>query len=155
MARDRPSPYGEVTFFPRSAGACPPRASNYACMNDGEGQALALRGKAGVIFIAARRPSDATHASERVSPAMAQEPFFIVARGPVPRDGSRTVFSSQRGGLSPAIAVVTMCVSPSVVCDRLITNRSGSGDPDLQGLTRERWRGTGPRPTVTHAVFFP
>ncbi len=37
----------------------------------------------------------------------------------------------------------------SVVCDRLITNRSGSGDLDLQGLTRERSRGTGPRPTVT------
>ena len=42
--------------------------------------------------------------------------FFIVARGPVPRDLHRhDVFF------------------PSVVCDRLITNRSGSGDPDLQG----------------------
>ena len=26
MARDRPSPYGDVPFFPRSAGACPPRS---------------------------------------------------------------------------------------------------------------------------------
>ena len=41
-----------------------------------------------------------------------------------------------------------MCVSPSVVCDRLITNRSGSGDPDLQRLAIVAWRGTGPRPTV-------
>ena len=49
-----------------------------------------------------------------------------------------------------------MCVSPSVVCDRLITNRLGSGDPDLQGLARERWRGTGPRPTVKGGErFFP
>ena len=36
----------------------------------------------------------------------------------------------------------------SVVCDRLITNRSGSGDPDLQSLARARTRGTGPRATV-------
>ena len=35
-----------------------------------------------------------------------------------------------------------MCVSPSVVCDRLITNGSGSGDPALQGLARERWLGS-------------
>ena len=61
-----------------------------------------------------------------------------------PRDGSRTVFfivarlpsevsirASER--VSPASSIVTMCVSLSVVCDRLITNRSGSGDPDLQG----------------------
>ena len=27
--------------------------------------------------------------------------------------------------------------------------RVRSGDPALQGLARERWRGTGPRPTVT------
>ena len=33
-----------------------------------------------------RGPSDATRASERVSPAMVQEPSFLVARGPVPRD---------------------------------------------------------------------
>ena len=41
MARDRPSPYGEVPFFSRSAGACPPRTLEYA--RHGEGQALALR----------------------------------------------------------------------------------------------------------------
>ena len=41
-----------------------------------------------------------------------------------------------------------MCFSFSVVCDRLITNESKSDDLDLQGLARERWRGTGPRPTV-------
>ena len=53
--------------------------------------------------------------------------------------------------------------SLSVVCDRLITNGSRSGDLDLQrrgGLTpkrcvgvQRRWRGTGPRPTVTRTVF--
>ena len=47
-----------------------------------------------------------------------------------------------------------MCVSTSVVCDRLITNRSGSGDPDLQGLACERWRGTGPRATGARRRFF-
>ena len=55
--------------------------------------------------------------------------------------------------------------SPSVVCDRLITNGSGSGDPALQGLARERWRGEparharvepceGPSPTMKGAAFF-
>ena len=50
--------------------------------------------------------------------------FLIVARGPVPRDLHRH----------------DVCF-PSVVCDRLkvwhvcqpFTNRSGSGDPELQG----------------------
>ena len=46
-----------------------------------------------------------------------------------------------------------MCF-PSVVCDRLITNGSGSGDPDLQSLASEQWRGTGPRPTVKESVFY-
>ena len=63
-------------------------------------------------FPVARGPSDATRASERVSPAMAQEPFFIVARGPVPRDRPH--------------APVT------VVRDRLIPNRSKSVDLALQ-----------------------
>ena len=67
----------------------------------------------------------------------------------------------QREGLSPASSIVTMYVSPSVVCARLITNSSGSlgkharasDDPDLQGLARERWRGTGPRPTVKRRLL--
>ena len=74
--------------------------------------------------------------------------FFIVARGPVPRELHRhDVYS------------------PSVVCNRLITNGSGSGDPALQGLARERWRGEparharvepceGPSPTMKGAAFF-
>ena len=41
----------------------------------------------------------------------------------------------------------------SVVCARLITNRSRSGDLDLQGLASERWRGTGPRPTMKCRFF--
>ena len=73
--------------------------------------------------------------------------FFIVARGP-----SDAIRASER--VSPAISIVMMCVSPSVVCDRLITNGSGSGDPDLQGLARERWRGTGPRPTMKGGRFY-
>ncbi len=54
----------------------------------------------------------------------------------------------------PRDLIVTMCVSASVVCDRLITNRSGSGDPDLQSLAHARWRGTGPRPTVKGWCFY-
>ena len=46
----------------RSAGACPPRALDCADASTGEGQALALRCGGGV--------------------------FFIVARGPVPRDAN-------------------------------------------------------------------
>ena len=68
MARDRPSPYGERELFSaRSAGACPPRA--LGCARHGEAQALALRGKEGVIFFRSAGPSDATRASEWVSPA--------------------------------------------------------------------------------------
>ena len=45
--------------------------------------------------------------------------------------------------------------SPSVVCNRLITNGSRSGDLDLQGLARERWRGTGfPTALREGAAFF-
>ncbi len=67
--------------------------------------------------------------------------FFIVARGPVPRDRwiARTIRPT------------------SVVWERLLPIGSGSGDPALQrrgSLVHERWRGTGPRPTVTHAVFY-
>ena len=58
-----------------------------------------------------------------------------------------------RGGLSPASTIVPMCVSAAVVCDRPITNRSRSGDPDLQGLARERWRGPVPRPTVKRRLL--
>ena len=63
-------------------------------------------------------------------PEEKEETFFTVARGPVPRDLHRP----------------DVCF-PTVVCDRLITNRSGAGAPALQSLAHERWRGTGPRPT--------
>ena len=81
MARDRPSPYGMRHVFYRSAGAL----GCHTCIRagftrersrarwHGEGQALALR-------YAAR--------------------FFIVARGPVPRERSRENISS--GPLGPA-----------------------------------------------------
>ena len=39
MARDRPSPYGEVPFFFRSAGACPPRS--WDCADAGKANPLA------------------------------------------------------------------------------------------------------------------
>ena len=32
--------------------------------------------------------------------------------------------------------------------------RVGISDPELQGLARERWRGTGPRPTVRGRRFY-
>ena len=92
---------GSRTVFYRSAGACPPRSplASYVFRSYGSeenqrrfsvARAMArdrpsLYGEV-PFFFAARGPSDATRASERVSPAMAQEPFFIVARGPVPRD---------------------------------------------------------------------
>ena len=49
----------------------------------------------------------------------------------------------QRGGLSPAIAIVMMCVSLSVVCDRLITNgtwerRTPSGPAARGPVPRDR-----------------
>ena len=75
--------------------------------------------------------------------------FFIVARGPVPRDrpSSNYVFRSYGSEENKRRFF-------SVVCDRLITNGSGAGAPELQGLAREGWRGTGPRPTVKVAFFF-
>ena len=45
---------------------------------------------------------------------------------------------------------------PSVVRERPLPNGSRAGAFDLQrrgGLVHERWRGTGPRPTVTRAFF--
>ena len=41
-----------------------------------------------------------------------------------------------------------------VVRERPLPNGSRSGDLDLQSLARERWRGTGPRPTMRGGVFF-
>ena len=72
IARDRPSPYGEggrsavqkPSLF-RSAGACPPRSFDRP--RHSEGQALALRGGE-TFFHRSAGPSDATRASERVSP---------------------------------------------------------------------------------------
>ena len=40
-------------------------------------------------------------------------------------------------------------LGPSVVCDRLITNGSGSGDPALQGLTRGRYQDLEGSPTAS------
>ena len=101
--------------------------------------------------------------------------FFIVARGPVPRDGwvartmardrpspygtARRFFSVARGPSDatraselPRDRPSSRCVfPPSVVCDRLITNGSGAGDPALQGLAHERWRGEPSRMRVWHA----
>ena len=147
MARDRPSPYGQRREFVsvtvargpvprerlgyRSAGACPPRSQH------GEGQALALRysvrfqhgaGQARALrpteihkVTVARRPSDATRASERVSPAIAS---VTVARGP--SDATR---ASER-------------VSTAFVAWR------GTGPrPTVFGAV-SAWRGTGPRPTA-------
>ena len=80
MARDRPSPYVKGTVFrprnpplpdrggPRMPHAhprgFPPRT--FGSPQPGEGQALALRGRG--VFFRSAGPSDATRASERVSP---------------------------------------------------------------------------------------
>ena len=50
------------------------------------GEASGLDAPVGLFSVRSAGPSDAPRASERVSPAMAQEPLFSVARGPVPRD---------------------------------------------------------------------
>ena len=84
--------------------------------------------------VARETRSDARVASEGPRPTVRGVAFFFVARGPVPRDLHRH----------------DVCF-PSVVCDRLITNGSGSGDPDLQCLARERWRGEPSRMRVWHA----
>ena len=87
------------------------------------------------------------HRDREVSPTGLDVP---VARGPVPRArwsaramardrpspyGEGGVFFRSAGACPPR-APSSRCVFPSVVCDRLITNGSGSGDPDLQGLAR-------------------
>ena len=96
MARDRPSPYGNKSrFFHRSAGACPPRSLE--CARHGEGQALALR---------------------------CGWRFFIVARGPVPRDRCMARDRPSPYGAGGVFLFVAR-VSPAIVA----------------------WRGTGPRPT--------
>ena len=59
-------------------------------------------------------------ARDRPSPYGKESRFFTVARGPVPRErwDTRTIRAT------------------SVVCERLITNGSGPGAPDLQGWRR-------------------
>ena len=52
-------------------------------------------------------------------------------RGPSPYGAGGGVFYRSAGACPPR-SPSSRCVSPSVVCDRLITNGSGSGDPDLQ-----------------------
>ena len=87
MARDRPSPYGEGGAAPRknaseyrSAGACPPRSFDLrenrpptnAIFRADRGMARdrpSPYGEGRRFFTVARGPSDATRASERVSPA--------------------------------------------------------------------------------------
>ena len=110
-------------------------------------------------------------ARDRPSPYGAGVAFFSVARGPVPRERSTRAKTARRPtpfpvpiearrgtGPRPTINGTLFIVArgtgprdrhrpdaffPSVVCDRLITNRSRSGDLDLQSLAREHWRGTG------------
>ena len=116
-------------FLSRSAGACPPRAFKHR--------------------------------------------FFFVARGPVPRERwitramarDRLPPYDERAGFSPTVArgpVPRDCWSartirpPSVVRECLLPNGSRAGALALQrggGLVHERWRGTGPRPTVRGDVF--
>ena len=124
VARDRPAPYGNTNrFFHRSARACPSR-----------------------------------------SPASKDGVFG-------PTDLKRRFFHSTNDGAGNPLACACGMRGPapygeggfmlSVVCDRRITNSSGAGAPELQGRRRaapasvgvqERWRGTGPRPTVKGAV---
>ena len=67
-----------------------------------------------------------------------QDQAILTYRAWRENDGEgQAFFSPSRGGLSPASSIVMMCVSPSVVCDRLITNGSGAGAPELQTLARE------------------
>ena len=64
-------------------------------------------------------------ARDRPSPYGEGDVFYRIA------GASHATRASER--VSPAILIVMMGVTQSVVCDRLITNGSGSGDPDLQG----------------------
>ena len=123
-ARDRPSPYGDAGRFFHRRAGACPPRTPLSPSRGGLSPAISLAHQG----TARDRPS--------------------------PYVKGRRFFSPSRGGQAPANSIVTMCVSPSVVCDRLITNGSGSGEPELQGLARERWRGTGPRPTVRGWRFF-
>ena len=80
MARDRPSPYGKTGRAGyRSAGACPPRSlpgetcprpTVFDVVSAWRGTGPRPTGKRAVPATVARGPSDATRASERVSPAI-------------------------------------------------------------------------------------
>ena len=79
-------PYAHPSGFPPRSqhGEGQALALRYSVrFQHGEGQALALRPTEIHKVTVARGPSDATRASERVSPAIAS---VTVARGPVPRD---------------------------------------------------------------------
>ena len=111
----------------------------------------------GAISVALR----ARHLKGRALALQKRDPFFTVARGPVPRD-RWSARDMARDRPSPYVKGRRFFHLPagigpiSVVCDRPITNRSrslgrsarASDDLDLQiSMAIERWRGTGPRPT--------
>ena len=84
MAGDRPPPYGGTeNLLPCSARACPSRTSEGP--GHGEGQALALREGKAFFFIVARGPvpRDRSMAKDRPSPYVKGRRFFTAARGPV------------------------------------------------------------------------
>ena len=92
----------ERRFFPRSAGACPPRSLSCTRARRGTGPRPTVTGRR----------------------------FFYRSAGACP---PRSLSCTRaRRGTGPRPTVTGRRIGPSVVCDRLITNGSGSGDPDLQ-----------------------
>ena len=70
-------------------------------------------------------------ARDRPSPYGEEKAFFIVARGPVPRE--RWIARDMARDRPSPYGDRGRRIGPtSVVCDRLITNGSGAGAPDLQ-----------------------
>ena len=92
---DRVTSVGQARLILTRSGSGDPELQRWA-------RDLPVGETSGLDVPVARGGSDATRASERVSPAMVQEPFFIVARGP--SDATR---ASER--VSSASSIVKLC----------------------------------------------
>ena len=108
-------------------------------------------------------PSDAIRASERVSPAMAQKPFFYRSAGACPPraldcvndgEGNSQARVAWRGtGPRPTGRGVAFFYRSAGACPPRALECADDGEGNSQA--RVAWRGTGPRPTVRGGVFLP
>ena len=131
--------------FHRSAGACPPRASRHAFFS--------MARSAGAC-----PPRSLGYANDSPPSVVRERPLPNGSRaGALELQKETRHFHRSAGACPPRSLGYADDSRTSVVRERLLPNGSRAGALELQkrreGLVHERWRGTGPRPTVRGAFF--